>query len=170
MAVSLVFVVCFVSSVVSQAPGDGDSFCVDEFVNGSRNPYFDLRPTYPANVRPLMDSRDYVGLLQGSDNLPWQQVDNDDNNTAQVATEVGLIHVFLRVYTYNTRTWYMYMYSVMIRAASMNTSCRCQVSVGPPTEPEVHHARTAEFCLHEFAVTGIFANYIFTQPFLRICS
>ena len=47
-------------------------------------------------------------------------------------------------------------------------------SVGPPTEPEVHHARTflfaAEFCLHEFAVTGIFANYIFTQPFLRICS
>ena len=106
MAVSLVFMVCFVSSVVSQAPGDGDSFCVDELVNGSRNPYFDLRPTYPANVRPLMDSRDYVGLLQGSDNLPWQQVDNDDNNTAQVATEVG----FSCEYIYISTIDYMYMY------------------------------------------------------------
>ena len=96
MAVSLVFMVCFVSSVVSQAPGDGDSFCVDERVNGSRNPYFDLRPTYPANVRPLMDSRDYVGLLHGSDNPPWQQVDNDDNNTAQVATEVGIFCEYSR--------------------------------------------------------------------------
>ena len=73
----------------AQAPGDGDQICTDEVVNGMPNPFFALRPTYSPNERPLMDSRDYVGLLQGGDNLPWQTVDNDDNNTAGVATAVS---------------------------------------------------------------------------------
>ena len=76
-------------SVVGQAPGDGDPICTDEVVNGMPNPFFALRPTYNPNERPLMDSRDYVGLLQGGDNLPWQTVDNDNNNAAGFATAVS---------------------------------------------------------------------------------
>ena len=77
-------------SVVGQAPGDGDPICTDQFLDGITNPFFATRPTYSPNERPLMDSRDYVGLLQGGDNLPWQSVDNDNNNTAGVATTVSV--------------------------------------------------------------------------------
>ena len=62
----------------------------DEVINGMANPFFATRPTYGPNERPLMDSRDYVGLLQGGDNIPWQTVDNDDNNTAGVPTSVSV--------------------------------------------------------------------------------
>ena len=50
-----------------------------------------MRPTYADNVRPLMDSRDYVVLLQGSEgaHIPWQQVDNDNNNVVTHFTEVS---------------------------------------------------------------------------------
>ena len=81
-----------VSRTVAQAPGDGDPICTDEVVNGMTNPFFAQRPTYSPNERPLMDSRDYVGLLQGGDNIPWQTVDNDDNNTAGVPTSVSVEH------------------------------------------------------------------------------
>ena len=64
MAVWLAFVFSFVYCVVSQAPGDGDSLCTDEFINGDKNPFYDSRPTYADNVRPLMDSRNYVVLLE----------------------------------------------------------------------------------------------------------
>ena len=90
MAVWLAFVFSFVYCVVSQAPGDGDSLCTDEFINGVPNPFYDSRPTYADNVRPLMDSRNYVVLLEGdSAHIPWQQVDNDNNNTGTVVTEVS---------------------------------------------------------------------------------
>ena len=87
----LVLALSFVSCVVSQAPGDGDSLCVDEFIDGQENPFFTFRPTYADNVRPLMDSRDYVFLLQGSQtaHIPWQQVDNDNNNSNEIVTEVS---------------------------------------------------------------------------------
>ena len=85
-AVRLVFFVSFVSRALSQAPGDGDSFCVDPILNGEPNVFF-TNITYPANEHPLMDSRDYVALLDG-DNPTWQQVDNDNNNTNLVATHV----------------------------------------------------------------------------------
>ena len=90
MDVWLAFVFSFVYCVVSQAPGDGDSLCTDEFINGGENPFFDNRPTYADNVRPLMDSRDYVVLLKGDKgaHIPWQQVDNDNNNTDETVTEV----------------------------------------------------------------------------------
>ena len=74
--------------VIAQAPGDGDPLCTDEVVNGMTNPFFFNRPMYSASERPLMDSKDYVGLLQGTDNPPWQSVDNDNNNTVGVVTEV----------------------------------------------------------------------------------
>ena len=74
--------------VMAQAPGDGDPLCTDEVVNGTTNPFFPNRPTYSASERPLMDSRDYVGLLQGT--MPWQSVDNDDNNPAGIATSVSV--------------------------------------------------------------------------------
>ena len=82
----LVFFVSVVSRVLSQAPGDGDSFCVDPIINGVPNVFF-TNITYPANERPLMDSRDYVALLDGP-NPPWQQVDNDNNNDDELATHV----------------------------------------------------------------------------------
>ena len=74
--------------VMGQAPGDGDPVCTDEVVNGITNPFFFNRPTYSASERPLMDSRDYIGLLQ--DPMPWQSVDNDNNNTAGVSTSVSV--------------------------------------------------------------------------------
>ena len=85
-----------------QAPGDGDSLCTDEFVNGMENPFYDNRPTYAGNVRPLMDSKDYVVLLEregdeGAHIPRWQQVDNDNNNTDETVTEVR-----------NLRTIYIY--------------------------------------------------------------
>ena len=89
---ALLFIGLFLSVVPrteAQAPGDGVPICTDEVVNGMPNPFFVLRPTYSPNERPLMDSRDYVGLLQGGDNIPWQTVDIDDNNTAGVATAVS---------------------------------------------------------------------------------
>ena len=68
MAFKLFLMASLVSCVFSQAPGDGDSLCVDQPVdNGTAlvpNPF--LRPSYPANVRELMDSREYLSLL---DNL-----------------------------------------------------------------------------------------------------
>ena len=88
---ALLFIGLFLSVVPmteAQAPGDGDPICTNELLNGMPNPFFVLRPTYSPNERPLMDSRDYVSLLQGG-NLPWQSVDNDDNNTAGLATAVS---------------------------------------------------------------------------------
>ena len=84
--IRLVFFFSFVSLVLSQAPGDGDSFCVDAVVNGVPNMFF-TNITYPANECPLMDSRDYVAVLVGP-NSPWQQVDNDNSNNDEVATHV----------------------------------------------------------------------------------
>ena len=84
----LVFVVSFVSCVLSQAPGDGDPICIQAVVDGITSTFFPLHPTYPANERPLMDSRDYVGLLQGNPPV-WQQVDNDNNNTPEDNTNVS---------------------------------------------------------------------------------
>ena len=88
MAVWLVLVLSFVSCVLSQAPGDGDPLCVQEVVDGITSPFFSLHPTYPANERPLMDSRDYIALLQVGNPPVWQHVDNDNNNTAGFATNV----------------------------------------------------------------------------------
>ena len=96
MAVWLVLVLNFVTFVLSQAtedlaPGDGDAVCVQEVVDGVMNPFFSLHPTYPANERPLMDSRDYTGLLQARNPPVWQQVDNDTNNSLEKVTEVRKI-------------------------------------------------------------------------------
>ena len=87
----LVVVVKFVTLVSSQAPGDGDPICVHEVVDGKTSPFFPLHPTYPTNEHPLMDSRDYVGLLQGGNPPVWQQVDNDNNNTNTTVTNVRLL-------------------------------------------------------------------------------
>lgn len=75
----------------SQAPGDGDPLCINEMIDGSPNTYlnYSARPVYPATVWPLMDSRDYVNLLLGRDAV-WQQVDQDTNNTPEIATNVSL--------------------------------------------------------------------------------
>ena len=84
----LAFFVNFSSCVQSQAPGDGDQLCVDATINGSLNPFF-TNLTYPANERPLMDSRHYVALLEG-DNPPWQQMDDDENSTNHLVKHVTM--------------------------------------------------------------------------------
>ena len=66
---------------MSQAPGDGDVQCRD----GDLNPLFALE----LNERPLMDSRDYVTLLNEAGGGAWQQVDNDNNNSVGFVTEVS---------------------------------------------------------------------------------
>ena len=84
-------VVSVLSSTLAQAPGDGDTLCVEPFINGNAsqpNPFFVFRPVYPANIEVLMDSKDYRGLLQGNSPV-WQQVDNDNNNTDQFVTSVS---------------------------------------------------------------------------------
>ena len=90
MAFKLFLMASLVSCVFSQAPGDGDSLCVDPLVdNGTAlvpNPF--LRPSYPANVRGLMDSREYLSLLDDP-NPTWQQVDSDTSNSGGHATHVS---------------------------------------------------------------------------------
>ena len=73
---------------LSQAPGDGSSYCFQENIDSVSNPFFATRPVYAANVRPLMDSRDYMTLLIGEDAV-WQHVDADSNNMQGVATHVS---------------------------------------------------------------------------------
>jgi len=40
-------------------------------------------------VRPLMDSRDYLNLLQREEGAVWQQVDNDTYNVDFSSTNVS---------------------------------------------------------------------------------
>ena len=90
MAFKLFLTASLVSCVLSQAPGDGDSLCVDPVVNNGTalvpNPF--LRPSYPANVKGLMDSREYLSLLDDP-NPAWQQVDNDTSNSGGDFTHVS---------------------------------------------------------------------------------
>ena len=102
MAVRVVLVLSVVTCVLSQAPGDGEPICVQEVIDGLANPFFALHPTYPANERPLMDSRDYTGLLQAGNPPVWQHVDNDNNNTAEDVTNVRYFSI--RVCGYVDRT------------------------------------------------------------------
>ena len=67
----------------SQAPGDADSSCLPGGAFGS------LHPTYPPNMRPLMDSRSYEILLPPQENPIWTRVDNDTSNSATSFTEVS---------------------------------------------------------------------------------
>ena len=89
----LAAVAIVVSHALAQAPGDGDELCVEPFLENSSEPNpFYRRPSYAANVRVLMDSRNYEDLLEGR-SPAWQQVDNDDNNTMDAATSVSeLLH------------------------------------------------------------------------------
>lgn len=77
---------------LSQAPGDGSSYCFQESIDGVKNPFFATRPVYAENIRPLMDSRDYMSLLIGEDAV-WQRVDADSNNMNGVATHVSYLMI-----------------------------------------------------------------------------
>ena len=79
------------NGIEGQAPGDRDALRTEETIDGTPNPFFNNHPVYSARERPLMDSRDYVRLLQesGTAYVPWQSVDRDNNNTVDVIiTEV----------------------------------------------------------------------------------
>ena len=81
----------FAGCVQDQAPGDGSPLCTDEMVDGMANPFFANHPVYSPSERPLMDSRDYIRLLEGGAGvyLPWQSVDRDNNNSNMFITEVN---------------------------------------------------------------------------------
>ena len=74
---------------LSQAPGDGSSYCLLERMDGYPNSFLTMRPSYSENVRPLMDSRDYMSLLLG-ESAVWQHVDGDSNNMQGLATHVSI--------------------------------------------------------------------------------
>ena len=80
------------NSPQNQAPGDDEAICTEETIDGTTNPLFDNRPGYSGSERPLMDSRDYNRLLQGSGNvyIPWQSVDRDNNNSNEEVTRVSM--------------------------------------------------------------------------------
>ena len=82
MSIWLALLFSFVRCVVSQAPGDGDVQCTGDLLS--------LVPVvaFADNERPLMDSRDYVILLNEAEGA-WQQVDNDNNNSVEFVTEVS---------------------------------------------------------------------------------
>ena len=96
LSLILVLVVFSVNCVIAQAPGDADTFCLSEMIDGELNPFFNVHD-YGPNRRALMDSKDYSGLLQGADpeDLPWQSVDVDDNNDPVYITEVSHFDVHL---------------------------------------------------------------------------
>ena len=59
-----VFFIFSVSCVIAQAPGDADTFCLSEMIDGDLNLFFNVHD-YGPNRCALMDSKDYAGLLQG---------------------------------------------------------------------------------------------------------
>ena len=69
---SVVALLCFIESVVTQAPGDGSELCLPG------GDFAFLRFPIPENMKVLMESRDYETLL-GNLGEPdtWQQVDVD---------------------------------------------------------------------------------------------
>ena len=92
MAKALQFVICLaglLASTRAQAPGDGSTYCLNEYIDGQSNPFFTMRPAYPEGVWPLMDSMHYTSLLLGEDAI-WQRVDADSNNLHGVATNVSV--------------------------------------------------------------------------------
>ena len=71
---------CLASLAGSQAPGDGDPYCIDS----------SSRPEYEDHTHPLMDSRDYIQVWPLVSNATgvWQKLDLDDNNLHGAQTEV----------------------------------------------------------------------------------
>ena len=74
----IVCVVCALclDLVNSQAPGDGNDYCLG----------LSSHPVYDDYEHPLMDSKDYIQLI--SSGGVWQTLDKDGNNLARGKTEV----------------------------------------------------------------------------------
>ena len=93
---SVVALLFFIKSVVTQAPGDGSEICLPG------GDFAFLRFPIPENMKVLMESRDYETLL-GNQGEPdtWQQVDVDglaDGGTTgrvRVLNAIRSIHIWL---------------------------------------------------------------------------
>ena len=76
----LLAVVLLAGFSCSQSPGDADAVCTETLAKH--------RPTYPSNIRTLMDSADYENLISKDTTPPpvWQtvNVDNNPHPTARV--------------------------------------------------------------------------------------
>ena len=67
------------------APGDEAPLCEQFRAHGAVP-----KPTYPDNMRVLMDSWNYLGLLPPRNGAVWDQVDNDENNPPGIVTYVSV--------------------------------------------------------------------------------
>ena len=92
ISLCLSLLLAFLGYIVAQAPGDGNELCVSATIDGGPNQFYNDPSSYADNERVLMDSWNYVGLLQESDPT-WQNVDNDDNNGEDVITQVCKVNL-----------------------------------------------------------------------------
>ena len=94
------FFVCLTalpSVVITQAPGDGDSFCLSILPNVPGV----APPIYPVNARILMDSFNYIRLLSSQTSAAWQQVDVDGiqlQGRGATVSEVDLLELLEFLY------------------------------------------------------------------------
>ena len=85
------------SVVIAQAPGDGDSFCINTLLGTPGV----TPPVYPVNARILMDSFNYIRLLSTQTGSVWQQVDVDgiqSQGRGATVSEVDLLEFYLSVF------------------------------------------------------------------------
>ena len=73
------------SVVIAQAPGDGDSFCLNTLPDVAGV----APPVNPVNARILMDSYNYIRLLSSQSGAVWQQVDVDSSSSIGRGTTVS---------------------------------------------------------------------------------
>ena len=100
MMYSGVFFMCLTvlpSVVIAQAPGDGDSFCLNTLPDVPGVP----PPVYPVDTRILMDSYNYIRLLSSQSGAVWQQVDVDgieSQGRGATVSEVDLLEFYFHFY------------------------------------------------------------------------
>lgn len=114
---------CFVSSLLcltdSQAPGDGDDFCIND----------PQRPVYDDYIYPLMDTRDYIQLLPNYDGQHgvWQVLDKDEKNPAGSSTKVNII-CNLQVYIFTLTVCVQWKDT---KGSCVNAPAVCGYEAGP---------------------------------------
>ena len=87
---SVIALLLFIESVVTQAPGDGSALCLP---GGA---FAFLRFPIPENMKVLLESRDYETLL-GNQGEPdtWQQVDVDGLvGAGSIVSDINIIMGF----------------------------------------------------------------------------
>ena len=77
-----------VTTSAGVAPRDEEPFCSNLRAIGAAP-----IPAYSANMKVLMDSRNYQNLLPPRTGAVWDQVDNDENNPSGETTRVRMHNI-----------------------------------------------------------------------------